>query len=76
VAILVRFANMFLTTFMAGLTAAGVGGPQLFGASDLLGAMRVCAWVALIAAGLGLGKNLITVFGRLEGRYPLFTGSI
>jgi hypothetical protein len=76
-AIFIRFANLFLTTLL-GLVAAAMtptGGKLLY-ASDFAHTIVVCASLALPGAGIGLIKDLITVFGRLEGKYPLATGSI
>jgi hypothetical protein len=35
-----------------------------------------CAGLSVAGAGFGLLKELVTVFGRLEGKYPLLTGSV
>jgi len=75
-AILVRFVTLFLNTFVGALTAAGVGGPELLGATDFHGVALSGAWLSLSVAGVGLLKNLATVFMRLEGKYPIATGSI
>jgi hypothetical protein len=74
-AIFVRFVNVFLTTFVGLLTAAGVG-DKIFVSTDFRGLVLTCLWASLISAGVATLKNLITVFGRLEGKYPLATGSI
>lgn len=77
VAILVRFVNLFLTTLvglvMASMTPAG--GKVLY-TSDFVHLVMLCASLALPAAAVGFFKDLITVFGRLEGKYPLATGSV
>jgi hypothetical protein len=76
-AIVIRFANTFLLQF-SGLIAAGltpVGGKLLY-TSDFLHLALVCASLSLPGAGVGLIKDLVTVFGKLEGKYPLLTGSI
>jgi hypothetical protein len=70
IAIAVRFVNQWLIAF-GGFIGADVIAPTLF-ALDL----RQMAVAALATAFVGLIKNLITVFGRLEGKYPLFTGTI
>jgi hypothetical protein len=66
-AISVRFANTFLVTFM------GIIGPSayLFGLD-----IKKVVLLALSAAILDCGKNLITVFGRLESKFPLATGNV
>jgi hypothetical protein len=77
VAVVVRAANVFLTTFVGLLTAAGVGvGGDVLASGDLWETAKSCAAAAAIAAGIATIKNLITIFGRLEGKYPIGTGSI
>lgn len=69
VAILIRFLHLFLVT-MTGLVTAGA-------VTDVFTLdLRQMAIAALSAAVVGLAKDLVTVFGRLEGKYPLATGSI
>lgn len=68
-AILVRFAKTFLVTFVGMLGADGINLVDVGG----LGPMVL---VSLSASVVDLGKNLITVFGRLEGKFPISTGSI
>jgi len=76
VAILVRAINLFLVTFSGVITLAGVGGDKVLPVQDVQSALAVAAWAGVSAAGVGTVKNLITVFGRLEGKYPLASGSI
>ena len=74
IAIVVRAATLFLTTFVGLLTAAGIGvGPA---GQDFQHVLASAAMASFIVAGMGTLKNLVTVFGRLEGKYPLATGSI
>jgi hypothetical protein len=76
-AILVRFINTFLVQFVGLLVAAMTpAGGHLLYTSDFFHAVMVCANLALPGAGLGLAKDLVTIFGRLEGKYPLLTGSV
>ena len=77
VAIVVRFANLY-GTVLIGLVTAGmtpVGGKLLY-TSDFYHLVLTCGSLAFPAAALGLLKDLVTVFGKLEGKYPLITGSI
>ena len=76
-AILVRFVNTFLVQFVGLLVAAmtPAGGHHLY-TSDFLHAVILCANLALPGAGLGLVKDLVTIFGRLEQKFPLLTGSV
>ncbi len=77
IAILVRFANLYLTTLVGLLVAAmtPIGGKLLY-SKDFWHMFMLCSSLAFPGAFLGLLKDLITVFGRLEGKYPLATGSI
>lgn len=76
VALLVRAGNTFFTVFVSTITAAGasshMGGPAILAGVD----MKTAAYVALSAVVLDFAKNCITIFGRLEGKYPLITGSV
>lgn len=76
-AILIRFANLFLVQF-SGLVVAGLtpAGGKLLYTSDFLHLLLVCASLSLPGAGTGLIKDLVTIFGQLEGKHPLLTGSI
>jgi hypothetical protein len=77
VAIVVRFINTFLTTLvglvMAGMTPAG---QHVIKANDFLQLVAACATLSVAGAGVGLLKDLVTIFGRLETKYPLGTGSV
>jgi len=77
VAIVVRFLNLFLTT-LVGLVVAGMtpAGGKLLYTSDFVHLVALCASLALPGAAIGFGKDLITVFSRLEQKYPLLTGSV
>jgi len=77
----VRFIHEFLQAFLGVLTAAGIGvGTGAAGAVGIAPDMATVVWGAAatagITAGLGAIRNLITIFGRLEGKYPLLTGGI
>lgn len=77
VAILVRFVNLFGVQFV-GLIVAGMtpAGGKLLYTSDFLHMLVVCANLSLPGALLGMFKDIVTVFGRLEHKYPLATGSV
>src|SRR6188472_3662248 len=49
-AIIVRAIVAFLTGFSGVLTAAGLGGSHLFGASDLHGVLVIASWTGLCSA--------------------------
>ena len=77
VALLVRFANTFLTTWL-GLVGAAMtpAGATVLKATDFAHLAATCASLSVAAAAVDLAKNLVTVFGKLEGKYPLLTGSV
>ena len=74
VAIFVRFANTYFTT-LVGLVGAGLMSDAI-PAADFLHLVLRCAQLSVAGAGFGLLKDLVTVFGRLENKYPLMTGSV
>jgi hypothetical protein len=49
---------------------------QIFEFNDLGDLVTKSAIAALAPAAIDLGKNLITIFGKLEGKYPLLTGNV
>ena len=67
----IRFAYSFATTFSGLLTATLPSGSILHGAS-----LKALALIALTAAVVDGVKNLVTVLGKLESRFPLSTGSV
>ena len=73
-AIFVRFVNVFLTT-LVGLVTASLA-TDIIPASDFVSLVWKCAQLSVAGAGLGLLKDLVTIFGRLESKYPLLTGSV
>jgi hypothetical protein len=75
VAVFVRFLNQFLTT-LVGLVGAGMMSPKLLPATDFYHLVLTCAGLSIAGAGFGFLKDLVTIFGRLEGKYPLLTGSV
>lgn len=77
VAIAVRFGYLFLTT-LVGLLVAGMtpAGGKLLYTSDFYHLLLTCANLSLPVAGLGFLKDLVTVLGKLEGKYPLLSGGV
>lgn len=73
VAILVRFVNLYLVTLSGLLTAGGFG---LLPLGDFVHAMHTASLASLVPASIGFIKDLVTVFGRLENKFPLLTGSV
>lgn len=76
-AILIRFVNQFLTT-LVGLVAAGMtpAGGKLLYTSDFVHLVMTCATLSIAGAGLGLLKDCLTIFSKLEKDHPLLTGSV
>jgi hypothetical protein len=77
VAIFVRLGNTFLIT-LSGLVMASMtpAGGKLLYTSDFFHMLILCANLSIPVSLFGLIKDLVTIFGRLEGKYPLSTGSI
>ena len=66
-AILVRAGNTFFAALSGTVTA---------NAFMHYGDFRMQVIIALTATGVGVVKDCATIFGKLEGKYPLLTGSI
>ncbi len=77
VAIAVRAAYLFGTT-LVGLLVAGMTpeGGRLLYTSDFGHLLLTCVNLSVPVAALGFLKDLTTVFGKLEGKYPLLTGGV
>lgn len=73
-AILIRFVNAYLT-MLVGLVSAGMA-TNIIPAQDFGQLVLACAKLSVAGAGLGLLKDLVTVFGKLEQKFPLLTGSV
>lgn len=73
-AILIRFINAYLT-MLVGLVGAGMVS-NIIPAQDFVHLVLKCAALSLAGAGFSFLKDLVTVFGNLEKKYPLLTGSI
>jgi len=74
VAVLVRFANTFLTVLLGLVT--GSLATNVIPAKDFLDLVMKCAGLSVAGAGIGLIKDLVTIFSGLEQRYPLKTGNV
>ena len=75
-AIAIRAANLFFIAFTGALSVAGIDPTGTVKVADFKHAIIFAAWSGFVAAFIGTAKNLVTVFGNLEGKYPLSTGSI
>ena len=73
-AILIRSTYVFLVS-INGLLAAGAT-TKLLPAADFLSLLKTCAELSVGVVGVSVLKDLITIFGRLEAKYPLASGSI
>lgn len=73
-AILIRFINSYLT-MLVGLVGAGMVS-NIIPASDFIHLVTKCGILSLAGAGFSFLKDLVTIFGNLEKKYPLLTGSI
>lgn len=73
-AVSIRFANTFLTVLLGLVTGALAS--HVIPYHDFIDLVLKCAGLSVAGAGIGLIKDLITIFGKLEGKYPLATGNI
>jgi hypothetical protein len=73
-ALLIRFINSYLT-ILVGLVAAGMSS-DVIPAKDFGDLVLRCAGLSLAGAGLGALKDLVTIFGKLESKFPLLTGNV
>lgn len=74
VAIAIRFGNMYLTV-LVGLVAAGMTSDAI-PSTDFFHLVKTCAGLSLAGPGLGVLKDCLTIFTRLEGKFPLLTGNV
>lgn len=76
-AIGIRAGNLFLQTLIGLLVAAMTpAGASLLYTSDFVHLLGTCASLALPVTVLGSLKDLLTIFGRLEQKFPLLTGKV
>ncbi len=73
-ALLIRTANTYLT-MMVGLVTAGMT-TDVIPYADFQGLLAVSAKLAISGTAIGFAKDLITIFGRLETKFPLLTGNV
>lgn len=73
-AVLIRFAYDYLTMLVA-LVGAGMT-TNVIPAADFAHLVLQCAKLSLAGAGLGALKNLVTIFGNLERKFPIASGSV
>jgi len=73
-AIVIRGINTYLTT-LVGLVAAGMTS-DIIPYTDFLALVMTCAKLSVAGAALGALKDCVTIFGRLESKFPLLTGNV
>lgn len=73
-ALAIRFANAYLTT-LVGLVTAGLS-TTVIPYHDFADLVWKCAGMSLAGPTISLMKDLLTIFGRLENKYPLATGNV
>ena len=74
VAVTVRFIHAYLLMLVGSVSAGMVS--DLIPATDFLDLLGKCSMISFSGPALGVLKDLVTIFRRLEGKYPLLTGSI
>ncbi len=74
VAILIRFANAYITT-LVGLVTVGLTTDAL-PAADFKALVWRCAGLAIAGPCVSLAKDVITILGGLEKKFPLLTGNV
>jgi hypothetical protein len=74
-ALAIRFANAYITTLL-GLITAGLVGKDVIPAADFLALVVICAKLSIAGPCVDALKNIVTLLGRLEGKYPLLTGNV
>lgn len=74
VSITIRFLNAYMTT-LVGLVMAGLT-TQVIPAHDFGELVYKCLGLSLAGPSVSLGKDLITILGDLEKRWPLLTGKV
>lgn len=73
-ALIIRFINVFLPVFSGVLL--GALGTGLIPANDFLHLVYKCAGLSLSGTAVAFIKDLITIFGKLEQKYPILTGNV
>lgn len=76
VALLVRFAHLFGLTWLALMALGGMTGQEILPWTDLSQLATKCAYAASITAGMGAAKDIVTLLGKLEQRFPFLTGNV
>lgn len=77
VALLVRFGNAYFTT-LVGIVSAGMTayGQEIMPTHDFTDLLYKSALLSISGPVVSLLKDLVTIFGKLEGKFPLLTGNV
>lgn len=75
-AVLVRFLHLFGLVWLALMTTGGVTGQSILPWGDFSELATKCAYAAAITAGMGAAKDIVTLLGKLEQRFPFLTGNV
>lgn len=73
-AISIRFINAYLA-ILAGIVIGGMT-TNIIPAKDFMDLLVKSAGLSIAGAVVGFLKDLVTVFGKLEQKYPLLTGNV
>lgn len=74
VALLIRFGHIYFAS-LVGLIAGGMA-TDAIPYDDFFQLVMKCAGLSVPGAAFDALKNVVTIFGRLESRWPLITGSV
>lgn len=75
-AVAIRFVNVYGTTFIGMLTAGMTPLGSTVFPKTFFGIVLTSAALALPGALVSLAKDILTIFGKLENKHPLLTGSV
>lgn len=75
-AVLVRFLHLFGLTWLALMATGGMTGQEILPWTDVQQLATKCGYAASITAGMGAAKDIVTLLGKLEQRFPFLTGNV
>lgn len=73
-AVMIRAVNTFLSVWL-GLVLGGMA-TDVIPATDFLELAGKCAGLTLAGVVIGVAKDFVTIFTKLEQKYPLLTGNV
>jgi hypothetical protein len=76
-ALFVRFGNAYFTT-LVGIVTAGLTtyGSEIMPSSDFADLVWKSSLLAVSGPSVAFLKDLVTIFGKLEQKFPLMTGNV